>query len=153
MDQRPIRQNHPRHLPQAVVLWHQFRETTKMLSLLVLTPSQRNRIGKEAFKKPGYLARFHPMFVRLVWKRNIRNKAVWRWTFTCNTFTRLLRLASSFICSLLPHSKQPQYWLHLLYDIGGSTISNLATILACSNIYWYTVCFRFRPVSLVLPRP
>lgn len=152
MGQTPIRQNPPL-IPLVVVLWHQFRETTTMPSLL--TPSQKNWNGKEAFKKPGYLARLHPVFVRLpvVWKRNIRNKAVWRWTSTCNTFTRLQRLASFFICSLPPHNKQPQYWLHLLYDIGGSTISNLATILACSNIYWSTVCFRFLQVSLALPRP
>ena len=148
MEQTTIHRDHPPLLHLVVVLWHQFRETTKMP-----TPSQKNCNGREAFKKPEYLARLHPMFVRLVWKKNIRNKAVWRWTSICNTFTRLLRLASSFICSPLPHSKQPQYWLHLLYVIGGSTISNLATILACFNIYWSMVCFRFPPVSLAPPRP
>ena len=151
MDQAPLRQDHPPLLSQMVVLWRQVQKTTKILNLL--TPSQKNRNGKEAFKRPGYLARLHPMFVRLVWKKNIRNKGVWRWTSTSNTFTRLLKLVSSYICSPPPHNKQPQYWLHLLYDIGESTTSSLATILACSNTCWSTVCFRCPPVSLALPRP
>lgn len=156
MDQGPVRQDHPL-LSEVVVLPHQLKtwtqETTRGKISNLLPPSQKNYSVKKAFKRPGYLPRLQPMFVRLVWQRNIRNKEVWRWKSTNNTFTRLRRLALSFICSPLPDSKQPQYWVHWHCDIGGSITRNLATILACSNIYWSMVYFRFHPACLVVSRP
>ena len=156
MDQGPIPQEHPL-LSKVVVLPHQHetwstQETTrgKMANLPLL--SRKNCSAKEAFKKPGYLLRLHPKFVRLVWQKNIRNKEVWRWKSTNNTFTRLPRLALSFIYSPLPGSKQPQYWVHWLYDIGGSITRNSAPILTCSNIYWSMVYFRFPQACLVVSR-